>query len=179
MRAESHAHANAHAGQFLNEMLDAKTPAALLGLFERERTDPELRSGDYGWYTAAVTTKRLSITAKKVKWRPGGAPQMDTMDPKFSGLLHVMDQAMDQGVMDSKARMGHACDDLKGLVQDLRALRKLDGSAKKLRESGKSADGSDSAADALVQKIARKLEEEADEEDEAGEFGFDTGFTSG
>ena len=102
-----------------------------------------------GWYTAVVLINKIRKHATKTN-RPSF---LDTKDPRWLGLLGVMEEAMDQKVVDSKARMGYDNDDLTSVKSSLEVL--------------------DMDAHPLYFKLCQKIQEETEEEDDPGESGHD------
>ena len=128
------------------ELLRASSPQELLAIFEREH---EL----YGWATAKETIIRIARHRSIVR---GGAAAAAAIvaDERFLALLNVPATALQQGVMDSKARLNYQTDDLTAIQGALAALRVPSGHQ-------------------LHALLARKLAEERQEDDEPGEHGSD------
>lgn len=82
-------------------ILRATSPSALLKVFEDEREG-------FGWYTAAQIITRV---ARFVNKKPRGAV-LNRQDPRWLGVLGVMEEGLRQGVVNNKARSGHDTDDL-------------------------------------------------------------------
>lgn len=118
----------------------------------------EEKGDEYGWITATDTIKRVTKSLIKSTAR-FGAPRFAaesaavTQDPQFERLMAIPTLALEQNVMDSKARMGHSTDDLSSLKQSLVVLKLTD--------------------TRLYELLEAKLAEELEEEDEPGEFGHD------
>lgn len=92
-------------------ILRASSPTALLKVFEDEREG-------FGWYTAAQIITRVGRFVCK---KPRGAV-LNRQDPRWLGVLGVLDEALRQGVVSNKARNGHDTDDLtlvKAALEDL------------------------------------------------------------
>ena len=118
----------------------------------------EERGDEYGWMTATDTIKRVTKALIKDTARFGAArfaadSAAVTQDPQFERLLAIPALALEQNVMDSKARMGHSTDDLSSLKDSLVQLKLTD--------------------TRLYELLDAKLKEELEEEDEPGEFGHD------
>ena len=92
----------------------------LLLLFERE----ERAGAQYGWLTAKETINRI---AKGVVQRKRAAAGFRAADERFQRLMAIPALALEQNVMDSKARMGHSTDDLRSLKESIEALKLADG----------------------------------------------------
>lgn len=123
-------------------LIKATSPAQLLALYAEEREH-------YGWYTAKETITRI---ARYVTKKPRGA-FLDRKDERFLGLMGVVEMALRQNMMTSKARLGHSTDDLSTLKAAMEGLGVTEGPAYSM--------------------LCAQLAEEADEEDEPGEFGHD------
>ena len=136
-------------------MMSCAAPSELLRLFDREK--------EYnGWYTAKECITRIARQIDKAYGKRSArlsARQFDPTDPRFSTLLAVFEEALDQRVMNSKSRLGHQTDDLSSIRSALEQLAIVK--------------TSEDVGFALHTKLVALIEEEDEEEDEPGEFGHD------
>ena len=124
------------------ELLKSNSCGQLLQLYQRNETN-------MGWYTAIQLINKITKHATK-KNRPS---HLDQSDKRWLSLVHVVLEAMNQNVMDSRARMGYANDDLTSVLKSLELL--------------------DMCGTELYQKLAYQIQQEEEEVDDPGESGHD------